>query len=1075
MNPTRDRLSDDTELIGSGPSTPFDPQRSVPPTVGHYKVGALLGSGGMAEVYRAFDPTLNRAVALKLLRETDRDFLARFLREARAQARVGHDNICDVYEAGIADGRPFIAMRCIDGLTLMEAASRMSIDEKVAVMADVAEAVHAAHRTGLVHRDLKPNNIMVEARAEGGWHPWVLDFGLARDTSVDSMTTVGTVMGTPPYMAPEQARGERSMIDRRTDVYALGATLFDILSGRPPFIADSIVGVMLKVVSEEAPSPRSFNPSIPGDVETIVLKCLEKDPRRRYDSARALAEDLRKYLDGEPISARRTTFVHRWVTRARKHPTMATLLAIASVAVLASMAWAVTTSIRSAERQRAAQRFGQQIERMEAVARYSSMLPLHDVRGERRRIRSAIAQIEREMPTMSAMAAAPAHYAIGRGYLALREWEPSRSHLQAAWNGDYRTPEVAYALGRVIGAQYQEALEEAERIAGADARAARRRQVEHLYRDAALRWLRQSTSTASESPAYGEGLIALYEKRYDAALERARKAFHDVPWMHEAKKLEGDIWIERGMEQFNTGRVDDAVASYQRAGDAYRQAEAIGASDDAILLGEAEQSFRLMLVAINNGGDPTDMMLRGLAAAERAAVTNADLEASFRTQALLLQRYADWQLSQGRSPLQSLDRSVALARRAVAADPKSADAHRNLGTSLFTQARYSATHGQDPIPLYDASIHSLRQAVALDPRSIYTLDSLANSIRRKGEAVGQKGGNPVALLNESIVYYDRATAADPNWANSFNDRGLAFMTRGEWEMENGVDPTASFAECARSLERSIALNPQFSIAYLNLGSVHVDRGNDAVHKGRDPRAALQQANDVFAAALRHNPKLAFAHANSGLANLLAAQWALDVGDDPRPWVERGEAAYARALEINPEHANSYGYGGGLLLIAAKYVAQTGGDPTAVLDRAREKIRRAMSINPDSVDVMQFGAAIEVEAARYAIAKGKSPASPLHAAETIITSALKKNSADADVLLVAAEVYKLRGDAPRAMQLVEQSIAVDPEKSESHALRGELLLLRNDPAAALKELDRAIQLKPPARWKWAGLRERAAGG
>ncbi len=1085
MDP-RDDLSQVTERLSrSGEiSLSLDPAAPIPATIGRYEIGSLLGEGGMAEVYRAFDPTLNRPVALKFLRETDREHLSRFIREARAQAQVGHENICDVYEAGIVDGRPFIAMRCIEGATLAEEAPRMSIEEKVAVIADVAEAVHAAHRTGLVHRDLKPSNIMVEAKPDGGWHPWVLDFGLARDASMDTMTTIGMIVGTPPYMSPEQARGQRATIDRRTDVYSLGATLYDILSGRPPFSGDSSVAVIMKVVSDEAPPMRTIDSSIPADLDTIVLKCLEKDPQRRYDSARALAEDLRRYLDGEPIEARRATFVYRWMKRARKHPTMATLLAIAFMAVLASMAWAVTTSLRSAERQRAAQRFGQEIERMEAIARYSSMLPLHDVQRERRWIRDRIARIERDAKALrrtawGRTALGPAQYAIGRGYLALREWEPSRRSLEAAWNEDYRTPEVAYALGRVIGAQYQEELDEAERISNADARAARRSAVEKQYRDKALGWLRQSAGTGSESPAYAEGLIALYEKRYDAALERARKAFQDVPWMHEAKELEADIWIERGNEQFKTGNVDEAVASYTRAGDAYRAAQAIASSNESVLLGEGEYWFRLMVVAINRGEDPGQLMKRGLAAAERAAVTNADLQASLRMQSMFLQRYGEWQLSRGESPVASVDRAIALARRAVAIAPKKSVTHRVLGTALFTRARYAATHGQDSFPLYDESIRSLRQAATLDPRNAQTLNSLANSIRRKAEAFSLKGGNPLALLNESIVHYDRATAADPAWANSFNDRGIAFMTRGEWEMENGIDAMPALAEAAKSLERAGAINPQLSVAPLNLGGVHIDRGNFLLRRGNDPRAALQQSIDAFSAALKLNPKLSMAHSNSGLANMLAAQYALEVGDDPRPWVERGQAAYARGLEINPEHANSYAYTGAMLLFAAQYVARTGGDPMPLFAQAREKIRSGEAIAPDSAEFLQFAAAVEAEAARYAIAKGKSPAVPLATGEELIARALEENAADADTFYTAADLHRLRGDIDRALAAVEQSLAVDKVKSESHGLRGELLLLRAKrsgdratAAQALAEIDRAIQLKPGSRWKWTAVRQEA---
>lgn len=1050
----------------------LDVSAPMPSTIGRYEIREQLGTGGMAEVYRAFDPTLNRAVALKFLRETDREHLARFLREARAQAQIGHENICDVYETGIIEGRPFIAMRCIDGITLAEAAMRMSVEEKVAVMVDVCEAVHAAHRTGLVHRDLKPNNIMVEPKPDGGWHAWVLDFGLARDSSMDTMTTIGTVVGTPPYMAPEQARAERTKIDRRTDVYSLGATLFDILIGRPPFIADSIVDVMMKVVTEDAPSPRTLDPSIANDLDTIVMKCLEKDPARRYDSARALAEDLRRYLDGEPIQARRTSFAYRWTMRARKHPTIATLLAIASVAVLASIAWAITTSVQSSNRQQAAQRFGQEIERMEAIARYSSMLPLHDTQRERRWIRERITRIERDVQSMSRTSAGPARYAIGRGYLALREWGNSRANLEAAWREEYRTPEVAYALGRVIGAQYQEALQDAERIANVDARAARRRQIETQYRDAALEWLRRSKGTGSESPAYVEGLMALYEKKYDVALARSRKAFADVPWLHEAKTLEGDIHLARAIEQSNAGENDAAANGLNLAQRAYLDAEAIAKSDETVLLGIAESRFRMMLLAIARGDDPTAPMQSALEAADRASRANPQSEEGYRTQSVILQRYGDWQFSQGQSPIASLERAVALAKKAVATDAKSSGAHRILGNALFTRARYAMTHGEDAIPVFDASIRSLQQSVTLEPNNAQALMSLANAIRRKAEVVGNKGANPVALLNQSIVYYDHAATADPNFANIFNDRGLAFMTRGEWEMENGIDPTKSFDDTAKSLERAIGINPKMSVAMMNLGSTHLDRGNYAMRRGVDPRPIFAQAIQAFDNALKINPKLAFAHSNTGLCDQLLAQDALDRNENPEEYVKNGLAAYERALAINPEHANSFAYTGALHLARAEWIARRGGDPTESLTIAREKIRQADAIDPDSVDFMQFAAAIEAEAARDAIARHQSPAFYLAAGEAAVARGMKENAADADLLYYAADLARLRGDLDRAMQFIDRSIAVDSQKSESHALRGELLLHRGLGSQAVSEFDRAIALKPQARWKWNAARDQA---
>jgi len=1001
----------------------------------------------MAEVYRAWDPTLNRPVALKFLREMDDEHLTRFMREARTQAQVGHENICDVYETGTLDGRPFIAMQCIDGQTLIDAAPRMSIEEKVAVMADVAEAVHAAHRTGLVHRDLKPQNIMVEA-GETGLHPYVLDFGLARDQSMDTMTTLGAVMGTPPYMAPEQARGDRSSVDRRTDVYSLGATLYDILAGRPPFVGDSSVGTMMKVINEDATPIRSLNANIPHDLETIVMKCLEKDPQRRYDSARALAEDLRRYLDGEPIDARRTSVVYRWATRARKHPTVASLIVIALVTVLASAAWAVWTSMRAAERQSAAQRFGQEIERIEATARYASMLPLHDIGRERAWIRQRITSIERERAKMGRMASGPADYAIGRGYLALHEWVPSRQALERAWAGSYRTPEVAYALGRVIGAQYEEELDDVERIANKDVRAARKRLIDEQYRDRALMFLRQSEGSGSESPAYVQGLIAFYEKKYDIALSHAGAAFRQVPWLHEAKKLEGDIWLARGVEQYQEGAYDTAKQTLARADEAYLQAEAIGSSDASVLLGQAGRWFHTMLIAVNRGEDPNVAMARGFAAAERAAATNDQLAHSHRFRAAILVRYAEWQISQGQSPFDALDRGMAFARQSIAVDPKLAKGHSQIGNALFLKARYAVTHGQDPMPLYDQSIESHRRAVALDPANPHILIALANALRRKGEAVGGVGGSPLALLDESIVYYDRATAADPKWANSENDRGLAFMTRGEWEQENGRDPMRSYDESAKSLQRALTLNPQFATAALNLGSVYLDRGSYLLSKGTDPRPELDQATQTYAKAASLNPKLAFAFSNSGLASLLAARFALEAGEDPGPWIEKGKAAYAESLARNPGHAMSFGSRGMLHTVAAQYVAKKGGDPRPELELARTDVKEADAINPTSAELLQYAAAIEVEAARYELAQKRSPEKPLAAANAFLERALKVNAADADIYLTIADAHRIRAEWTKSPQEIEhgltavnRALEIDKEKREAMKLRDELMGLQ----------------------------------
>ncbi|NDC63702.1 MAG: serine/threonine protein kinase [Planctomycetia bacterium] len=279
----------------------------LPATLGDYELLEEIGRGGMGVVYRARQRSLGRVVAIKMLLRRDLASpadLSRFRSEAEAAAHLDHPGIVPIFEVGECGGHPFYSMRLIEGTTLAKrlAEGRVQPREGAALLARVAEAVQAAHARGVLHRDLKPSNILID---EDG-RPHVSDFGLAKRLADGaSVTHTGAILGTPCYMSPEQAAGSRGDVGPASDVWSLGAILYQLLTGRPPFQASSPMDTLLAVLESDPPVPRSIDARVDRDLEMIALKSLQKPQELRYSSAADLAADLRAFLAGEPVAARR--------------------------------------------------------------------------------------------------------------------------------------------------------------------------------------------------------------------------------------------------------------------------------------------------------------------------------------------------------------------------------------------------------------------------------------------------------------------------------------------------------------------------------------------------------------------------------------------------------------------------------------------------------------------------------------------------------------------------------------------------------------------------------------------------
>jgi eukaryotic-like serine/threonine-protein kinase len=388
------------------PSTPLE-------RIGPYLLERELGRGGQGLVWLATDTRLGRKVALKILAPglcAATSALDRFRREAEVASRLDHPGICPVYEVGQAQGMPFIAMKYVEGASLAqivardrdsgtEASSRARLLDRVQLIEDAARAVDAAHSAGIVHRDLKPGNLMVTSDGR----PVILDFGLARSLEDEQvrLTRSGDVFGTAPYMAPEQLRPDGATADRRTDVYALGATLYEALTLRPPFEAPTREAMYRQILESDPPYPPAFFKRLPHDLRTVLETALDKDPDRRYRTAGDLAEDLRRVRMREPIRARPMGPARRLVRWARRNPAVAASVAVAFVSLLAGLVFTqkLLRDVRAGyERARALALAGASAEEMERDQMLSLLLAKEAVQIEHTpvtisRLRNALARV----------------------------------------------------------------------------------------------------------------------------------------------------------------------------------------------------------------------------------------------------------------------------------------------------------------------------------------------------------------------------------------------------------------------------------------------------------------------------------------------------------------------------------------------------------------------------------------------------------------------------------------------------------------------------------------------------------
>lgn len=843
-----------------------------------------VGRGSSGRVYRAFDPARGCDVAIKVVPCTTPEWLARAHREAQLQARIEHPNIARVYGFGERDGEFCLVMQYIDGAPADEACRHLSLVQIAGVIAKVAGALDAAHQAGLVHRDIKPGNVMVARDSNGEPVPYVVDFGLARDLSAEGLTETGAMLGTPGYMAPEQVRGEHHRVDARSDVFGLGALAYALFTGAPAFAGQSSAERVLAVARGSVRTQTPAYRSLPLALRAVLARCLQARPQDRYPSALALAEDLKRWQRGETPLALRG---HRWRTARdllRRHPRAVAMLSLA--VVLASLVlWGLWREQRHAGE---AARFASAAAAIEADVQMAHLMPEHPLQSLRDDLRARLIALENASERSATVVRRHAGLALARARLALDEPEHALRLLADVRKDGAGGPEVAFEEGRAQARLYRREL---------------LRAMETL--DPVLAGLRRDRAVRD----HAQPALAAFGDAQTLTDSRGRLA---IAYRHGlGGEPEAGL---RALADIDTPLLLDAlILRAELSGDVAEQTLRRRASEGALTqVGEALDRAAAATTALRSSP------------VAQAAHCRAQMLALRAEQILPLPPFAD-------------SGACAVSTRLT---PGDADAWITAIAQQTLAAVVARRRGRDDAPALAFVEQAIAQALesGIPPAALAPVRVQALLVQVQREA--DLGRDATALLDQATALLAAGDEAD--------DRFDLLIARHELDMVTARFGRASERDAASAramavAERLVAFSPDNASLRNRLGAALDDMAYQRLRLGRDPEDFSQRAVAHHEHVRDIDPESVSNLANLGLALWTHADVATWQGENPEPHFAASAQASDAVLQRDPQHRNALSNLGGTLTGWAEWRIAHGLDAHDLLARADSARARLLAL------------------------------------------------------------------------------------------------------------------------------------